>query len=256
MLEKTDALIQPLRWKSPIIGHRGAAALAPENTLASLIKTRELGVDWIEFDVMLTADDEPVVIHDPTLRRTTNGSGRVSSKTFLEIHTLDAGSWFDSAYAGEKILHLNDYLKFAQRHALNVNVELKPVARHEKLAAEKTLIALQENYTDSQLQMIISSFSLSILTQLRALDKTINLGLLIPHWNAAAAKAAKRLNCRSIHIHENSLTIWIVQEIKQQGYQLLAYTVNDYQRAQQLLEWGVDAIFSDLPETMHSLITS
>ena len=87
----------------PVIGHRGAAARAPENTLAGLRRARELGAAWVEFDVMLTADRVPVLIHDETLERTTTGRGEVARHTAAEIRALDAGGWFAPEFAGERV---------------------------------------------------------------------------------------------------------------------------------------------------------
>ena len=83
-----------------VIGHRGAAARAPENTLAGLRKAKELGADWVEFDVMLSGDGVPLLIHDETLQRTTTGRGRVARHTADEIRSLDAGRWFGPEFAG------------------------------------------------------------------------------------------------------------------------------------------------------------
>ena len=88
----------------PVIGHRGAAAYAPENTLAGFVKAAEQGVTWVEFDVRLTRDGVPVLIHDDDLDRTTEGSGLVANATLKQIKELDAGSWFGAAFALISIL--------------------------------------------------------------------------------------------------------------------------------------------------------
>src|SRR5207249_5332732 len=87
--------------RPPVIGHRGAAAYAPENTLAGLRRAKALGCAWVEFDVRLTGDGALVLCHDPRLDRTTSGSGLVSATSLAAIRECDAGSWFDPSFAGE-----------------------------------------------------------------------------------------------------------------------------------------------------------
>ena len=94
---------QPALAIPRLIGHRGAAAAAPENTLASLRKAKELGASWVEFDVKLTRDGCPVLIHDERLERTTSGRGEVALTTLEELQKLDAGGWFAPAFRGERV---------------------------------------------------------------------------------------------------------------------------------------------------------
>lgn len=93
-----------------VIGHRGASAEAPENTMAAFTRALELGADGFEFDVQLTSDGHPVVIHDAMLERTTNGTGPVFEATLEEIRRLDAGSWFDPAFANSRVPRLDEVL--------------------------------------------------------------------------------------------------------------------------------------------------
>src|SRR3990167_2302278 len=101
-----------LQFKQGVIAHRGASHLAPENTLASFIMASELPIEWVEFDVMLSKDQVPVVFHDDTLSRTTNGTGFIDQFTFDELRNLDAGSWFSSRFVGEKIPSLSEVIAF------------------------------------------------------------------------------------------------------------------------------------------------
>jgi glycerophosphoryl diester phosphodiesterase len=99
-----------LKISPPIIAHRGASAYAPENTIAAFLKAYELGVRWVEFDIMLTADNQAVVIHDETLDRTTNGTGLISECTYDQIKTLDAGIKFGPKFANQKIPLLEEVI--------------------------------------------------------------------------------------------------------------------------------------------------
>ena len=97
-----------------VVGHRGAAGHAPENTLAGLRKAVELGATWVEFDVVLTGDGVPVLLHDDTLERTTNGRGSIAETALADVRSLDAGSWFSERFAGERVptLYHNGYAEF------------------------------------------------------------------------------------------------------------------------------------------------
>src|SRR5204863_4134011 len=109
----------------PIIGHRGAAAHAPENTLAGLRRAKALGCSWVEFDVRLTADNQPVLLHDNRLERTTDGRGRVSAMSLAAVRRHDAGQWFHSSFSGERVPTLEEALMLLAELGLGANVELK-----------------------------------------------------------------------------------------------------------------------------------
>ena len=104
-----------------IIGHRGAAGLAPENTLSSIKKAYKSGLVFIEIDVKVTKDNIPILLHDDTIDRTTNKLGKCSNYNFDELSNLDAGSWFNKKYKNEKILSLVDCIKFANKKKIGLN---------------------------------------------------------------------------------------------------------------------------------------
>ena len=108
---------------APVIGHRGAAGCAPENTLASFRKAREQGAAWVEFDVMLSRDEVPVLIHDETLERTTNGRGRVNQLTAAELQSLDAGCRFGPEFVGEPIPTLEAAVAVLLELGLGANLQ-------------------------------------------------------------------------------------------------------------------------------------
>src|SRR3990167_7450135 len=110
----------------PVIAHRGASAYAPENTLAAFRKAHDLGIQWIEFDVMLSADHVPIIFHDNLLDRTTNGRGEVGDFSFKALHELDAGAWFNPKFSGEHIPSLQDTVAFLRQTGMAANIEIKP----------------------------------------------------------------------------------------------------------------------------------
>lgn len=108
----------------PVIGHRGAAGHAPENTLASLEKAAALGVRWVEFDVKLTADAMVILFHDETLSRTTDGKGALADKKWADLRPLDAGGWFGPEFAGEHVPSLEEAVAALARLGLGAVVEI------------------------------------------------------------------------------------------------------------------------------------
>ena len=125
-----------------LIGHRGAAALAPENTLASIRAAADSGVPWIEVDAKLAKDGVPVLMHDDTLDRTTAGQGPVVARTSGELGRLDAGSWFDPRFAGETVPTLSQCLAECRRLGLGLDLEIKPDKGAEAVTAAAPLSGL------------------------------------------------------------------------------------------------------------------
>src|SRR3989338_4007474 len=142
-----------------VIGHRGAKAYAPENTLASIHAAADLGIEWVEIDVKLTKDGVPVIFHDEELNRCTNGSGLVAETDFKTIGELDAGLWFGDSFLGEKIPTLEEALNVIIDRGLGVNLEIKPCPGREVETAEVMLDHATRIWSDDAPPPLISSFS-------------------------------------------------------------------------------------------------
>jgi len=233
-----------------VIGHRGAAACAPENTLAGLRKAKALGCRWVEFDVRLTADNQPVLLHDNRLERTTDGRGRVSALSLAAVRRHDAGRWFHSSFSGERVPTLEEALMLLAELGLGANVELKAARGRE--AATGALVAelLARTCPADPAHLLISSFHHGALAA--ALDRAPHIarGILfrrVPkNWHNLAA----RLGCVTIHADQQRLRLAVLSEIRRSGYPLLAYTVNDPERARILFDFGVKSVFSDVPDRL------
>jgi glycerophosphoryl diester phosphodiesterase len=234
-------------YLSPIIAHRGASALAPENTLAAFQKAATIGAKWIEFDVMLSACGEAVVIHDETLDRTTNGKGEVSHYTYAELRKLDAGSWFSSAFVNEKIPTLLEVLQLVREYKLMANIEIKPSLGREEQTVTKVLQIVAHYWPTELPPPLISSFSLQVQLAIRNYFPASVLAYLMNEWQPDWKKSYDALQCASIHVNQAILNQTRINEIKQSGCPLLAYTVDDPIRARELFACGVDAIFSNCP---------
>jgi glycerophosphoryl diester phosphodiesterase len=237
----------------PVIGHRGAAASAPENTLAGFRKAKALGCRWVEFDVRLTADGEPVVLHDNRLERTTDGRGRVSRLSLAAIRRHDAGNWFDPSFAGERVPRLEEVLTLLAELALGANVELKATRAKETETGAVVAELLSRTWHGDPTHLLISSFQAGVLAAARDRAPHLARGILfrrVPqNWRAVAGA----LGSATIHADHRRLRPVIVSEIRQAGYPLLAYTVNNPQRAKTLFDWGVTSVFSDVPQRLRGV---
>ena len=236
-----------------MIGHRGAAACAPENTLAGLRKAKALGCGWVEFDVRLTRDRRPVLLHDNRLERTTNGRGKVSALSLAEVRRHDAGNWFDPFFAGERVPKLEEAVALLTEFGLGANVELK--APPGKAAATGALVAhsLARDWRADPTRLLISSFQRGALAAARDHAPHIARGILFRRIPKNWSRIAAGLGCATIHADHRHLSRAVVLEIRQLGYPLLAYTVNDAARAKTLLSWGVTSVFSDVPHRLEGL---
>ena len=233
--------------KPPIIAHRDASALAPENTLSAFLKAKQLGMNWLEFDVMLAACGEVIVFHDETLNRTTNGSGNVVEHTYAYLQTLDAGSWFNPIFAGEKIPTLRETLIFLLNNQLSANIEIKALpGQEEKLV--NLVLEMIEDY--QEIPLLISSFSLRSLQFGRKKSQTLSIGFLMDEWQSDWKIICDELNAVAVDVNQTILNPQRIQEIKSSQRLLLTYTVNDPVRAETLILWGADAVFSDCPEQL------
>jgi glycerophosphoryl diester phosphodiesterase len=237
----------------PVIGHRGAAGCAPENTLAGFRKAAALGCRWVEFDVRLTSDNQPVLLHDNRLERTTDGRGKANASSFAAIRRHDAGSWFHPSFAGERVPKLAEALALLVELGLGANVELK--AARGRAAETGALVSslLVSYWPDDPAQLLISSFQPGALAAARDHAPSIARGLLFHRLPKNWLRIAAKLGCATIHAEHQRLSPAVVSEIREAGYPLLAYTVNDRARAQTLLDWGVTSVFSDVPDRLQGL---
>lgn len=231
-----------------VIGHRGACAYAPENTLSSFKKAYELGCKWVEFDVKLTSDQELIIFHDDTLERMVGEKALVEQLMLKQIQQFDIGSWFSPLFKNEHIPTFLEVIDFLGKHDMTANVEIKPSPGFEVQTAEKTIEMIQQNWPTHILPPLISSFAFDSLKTARCCDPIAMLGLLMRDRDLDWLAMAQELNCVSIHVHEKILDKSLIDQIKSKGYNLLSFTVNDKDRACELFDLGVDCVFSDCPD--------
>lgn len=225
-----------------VIAHRGASGTRPENTLAAFRRAEELGAHMIELDVQLTRDRKVVVMHDWTLARTTNGRGRVSSRTLAEIRRLDAGGWFAPAYAGEPVPTLAEVLSAVR---LPVNVELK-ASGADGLEAEALAVASEAGALG---RIVFSSFDHESLDRLRRLSADATIGVLWTQRSLTHAfTVVERVGATALHLRKEAVSPAGVRDAASRGLQVRVWTVNDPGESGSLVAIGVDGIFTDYPE--------
>ncbi len=222
------------RW----IAHRGGGSLAPENTLAGLRLAARLGYRAVEFDVMLSADGTPFLIHDETLARTTNGDGRVCATPDGVLLTLDAGG-------GERIPTMAAAAALCRQYGLLANVEIKPAAGYERQTAEVVARHCVALWQEAEILPLISSFSMEALAIARDLAPAIPRGLLFDAVPADWHRQLLSLGGVTLHCNARQVRSEVLAEAAAQAVPVLCYTVNSVAASKKLLASGVSAMFTD-----------
>jgi glycerophosphoryl diester phosphodiesterase len=237
-----------------VIGHRGAAMHAPENTLAGFRTAKALGCSWVEFDVRLTADGVLVVCHDDRLDRTSNGRGRISRLPLAALCAFDAGRWFDPGFGGEHIPTLVEVLGLCRALGLGANVEIK--AERGRAVATATAVAECFGKRAGHLPaVLISSFMPDAVAAAAEQMPSAPRGMLWRKLPRGWRQIAANFGCTTIHLGQADLTQTVAAQVRAAGYPLLVYTVNDAARARQLFGWGVTSVFSDAPDIIASALS-
>ncbi|AJC19660.1 glycerophosphodiester phosphodiesterase [Pandoraea pulmonicola] len=233
-------------WPYPrIVSHRGGGKLAPENTLAAFEMGASLGLHMVEFDAKLSADNVVFLLHDDTVDRTSDGHGAAAQMTYAEIEKLDAGSWFDARFAGQKMPTLAQVAERCEALGLAANVEIKPCPGREAETGKRVAEAVRTLWAGQAVQPLLSSFSYEALEAAAAAAPELPRGMLYEAVPAHWRDDARKLGTVSLHASHKHLDGPQVAEIKAYGLQMLVYTVNDPARARELAAWGVDAICTD-----------
>ena len=234
-----------------IVGHRGAAAGAPENTLESLRLAADQGAAMVEFDVKLTAAGAPILMHDEDLDRTTTGRGAVAATVLADIRGLDAGGWFADAWRGARVPTLEDAIGLLEERGVTANIEIKPCPGREEETARAVVDCLKRRWPAAKRAWpLLSSFARDSLAAARDAAPEIPRGLLLWGKPADWSAAARSLDCVTVHCAKEDMTPEWAAEIGRLGYGLAVYTVNDPDLAARLRHWGVDSIITDDPGAM------
>jgi glycerophosphoryl diester phosphodiesterase len=218
------------RKVSKVYGHRGAPAEFPENTLAGFRRALELGIEGIELDVHLSADGIPVVIHDETVDRTTNGRGAVADLTVEELRALDAGD-------GEYVPTLAEVLDLMGDN-VHVDIEVKANAAGQ---------AVLEEIEGRNTRWLISSFDWDVLRYVRSAQKDTELWVLSPAASDEALDVVDEVGATALAIWERGLDEDVASHLREKSVDFWVWTVNDPRRARECVEWGAIGICTDDP---------
>ncbi|MDB5408796.1 MAG: glycerophosphodiester phosphodiesterase [Rhodospirillales bacterium] len=234
----------------PVIGHRGAAAAAPENTLAGFRAAGGLGVAWVEFDVRLAADGTCILLHDDRVDRTTDGTGEAAQLTFAALRRLDAGAWFGAAFAGERIPSLSEAIALLAMLGLGANIEIKPAPGAAAATARAAVEVVRREWPARLPPPLLSSFEREALAAARAAAPDLPRGLLVGDLPADWQAQAESIGAATVNCDQRRLDHARARRVIDAGYPLLAYTVNQPERARELLAWGVSGVFTDRPDAI------
>ena len=219
-----------------IIAHRCGGALAPENSLAGLAAAARIGCRGVEFDAMLSADGVPVLMHDETVARTTDGRGTVAALTVAELRRLDLG--------GEPVPLLVEALAHCAKLGLWANVELKPPAGGEAELGRVAGHLLAAHWNG---RGVVSSFSAEALVAARRLAPELSYALLVDALPVDWRERVRQVHAAAIHAAAPRLTDTALAAVQAEGLMLACYTVNRRADAERLLARGV-AVFTDRPD--------
>lgn len=244
-------MITPLR-----IAHRGASGpgLAPENTLAACEKALQIGVDVLEIDVHATRDGQIVVLHDAVLDRTTNGTGLVADLLGEEVRRLDAGRWFSADFVGERVPLLEEVLDLARNQAL-VLIEIKADG-----IAERVLQVIEAaNATE---RVVVQAFNPQTVQRFNLLAPTLPTALLVGQLPTTPSRVrARRLVRQVLQVGANALAMWyaaltppFLEEMRQRGIAVWAWTVDEDLAMRDLATMGVQGIISNRPDQLNRVL--
>ncbi len=218
-----------------LTGHRGAAKLEPENTLLSIQKAIDLGVDQVEIDVHLTRDQHLVVIHDTTVDRTTDGQGAIADFTLAAVKQLDAGK-------GECIPTLQEVMDLVRGKVI-LQIELKGPD-----TAEPVIQAVKQNNMENE--VLLTSFVHDRLREARQINPNLRLGALWGNPPPDACEQAIDMGTEAIHIQHLNIDSQLVREAHAHGLKIRAWNPDTVEEIQRVVDLGVDAIGSNRPDLL------
>ncbi len=232
--------------QTKIFAHRGVSSRFPENTMAAFQAAVEVVADGIEFDVQLSKDNVPVVIHDLSLDRTTTGSGFVRAQTVKELKAHSAGLWFHADFEKEKIPTLAEVLNWAKSHSLVLNIELKGYVWDRKLVLTTVLpLIIQFGLQD---RVILSSFDHKVIHLIQQEAPQLETAVIVVAALHDPVSYLNRMGTGSYHFCSPLLLEEEADALIKQGIRLRPYTVNDREWMNRYMEWGCEGIFTDYPQ--------
>lgn len=231
-----------------IASHRGGGVAAPENTLPAISAALASGFDYVEVDVALTADGHPVLMHDAKVDRTTDGTGRLASLTLAQVRALDAGSWFDAAFAGTRVPTFAEFLDVLAESRGRAIVELKgawDAAAVQRVLSEVSARGLERS-------IALASFDARTLALCATESEVVSRLLILKHLPEDVVAAATQAGVRGIVVNRKAVLARpeVVDEIHAAGARVVVYTLNEDAQWDAVTALGVDGIVTDDPSTL------
>lgn len=236
------------------IGNRGAAAYAPENTLAGIHAAADMGVEMVMLSVKLTRDGTAVLFHDDDLIRTTGAGAHMAETDAATVAELDAGSWFGDSFIGEGVPLLEDALDAALERGLAVALDLRPCAGREVETAEAALDAATRIWPEDTAPPVLASASHVTLETCRDMLPEWPRALILEKPAENWAEMADYIAAAAIFIDNAGITRDEAEEVIEAQKPVIVIGVNDPHHAQELMRWGIDAVVTDAPDTLREAV--
>ncbi|MDR2465669.1 MAG: glycerophosphodiester phosphodiesterase [Streptococcaceae bacterium] len=231
-----------------IFAHRGYRGKYPENTCLAFQKAVEIGADGIELDVHLSKDQQLVVMHDERIDRTTDGTGYIQEYSLRELKRFDAGSWFDSSFAGERIPTLEEVLDLLEEMNFQgkLNIEIKTDEIQYPRIEEKVVQLMQSK--ELSFSYLYSSFHFPSLERVRELDAEAEIAYVFYEEEKKLKRSLEENWVTAFHPKLTWAKTQDTQSVKQFQKKMRIWTVNEAEEIRLMLELGVEGIFTDFPE--------
>jgi glycerophosphoryl diester phosphodiesterase len=240
--------VKPGPDRDEVQAHRGASAVAPENTIAAFRAAAEQGARWVELDVALLADGTLVVIHDDSVDRTTSGKGNLGTLTRADIAQLDAGAWFDPGFAGERLSTLVETIVALGELGLSANVEIKQHKHHKSLDQLVQAVHKAIGQRRPEMRIMISSFDPEALKAMHAMEPALEMAMLwseLPtDWEARLAA----IPATTIHLNYKALSVGFLEKARARGVKVRAWTSNDPVELMSFWGAGLAGVITDNPK--------
>ncbi len=222
-----------------VTAHRGASVSYPENTMSAFIGAKEMGADYIELDVQQTKDKEIIVSHDTNLKRVTGVNKEVIDLDYSEIEKLDAGSFFDKKFKGEKIPLLKDVVKWAKENNMRLNIELKPTGKEKDF--EKSVVDIINSY-DYKDYSVITSQVYSVLENIKKYDKDIETVYVM---SLAVGDITELRYADHFSVEASNVNKALINKVHKEGKSLYVWTINTKENIVKMINYNVDNIITD-----------
>lgn len=244
-----------------VISHRGANKVTPQNTIEAFKKAIQFRADGFETDVHLTSDGVPVICHNYTIDKTSDGKGAIASNTLDYLKRFDFGSYFHHSYKGVEIPTLEEFLTLSKKANLKVlNIEIKSPRNKDYIIVDKILGAVKAHGLFDKL--LISSFDPDLLVYIKDKDENCKTGFLYSPDKPITYKRvlgneigfAKSIDADALHPHQMFVTQKLIDEAHENGIMVNPWTVNKEKDIIKLVKMGVDGVITDVPNIAKRLI--